>query len=75
MGTLTAGQVVIVHFPFSDLTASKLRPAVVLAEAGRGDWIHKPGFLRGGDGLFRLDRHRQRAAAAALAQLNLGVLI
>jgi len=33
----TAGQVVIVHFPFSDLTASKLRPAVVLAEAGRGD--------------------------------------
>jgi hypothetical protein len=39
MGTFTAGQVVIVHFPFSNLTASKLRPAVVLAEAGRGDWI------------------------------------
>lgn len=39
MGTFTAGQVVIVHFPFSDLTVSKLRPAVVLAEAGRGDWI------------------------------------
>ena len=39
MGTLAAGQVVIVPFPFSDLTASKLRPAVVLAEAGRGDWI------------------------------------
>lgn len=39
MGTFTAGQVVIVHFPFSDLTASKLRPAVVLAEAGHGDWI------------------------------------
>lgn len=39
MGPLAAGQVVIVHFPFSDLTASKLRPAVVLAEAGRGDWI------------------------------------
>jgi mRNA interferase MazF len=39
MGTFAAGQVVIVHFPFSDLTASKLRPAVVLAEAGRGDWI------------------------------------
>jgi hypothetical protein len=28
MGTLAAGQVVIVHFPFSDLAASKLRPAV-----------------------------------------------
>jgi mRNA interferase MazF len=39
MGTFAAGQVVLVHFPFSDLTASKLRPAVVLAEAGRGDWI------------------------------------
>jgi mRNA interferase MazF len=39
MGTFAAGQVVIVHFPFSDLTASKLRPAVVLAEAGAGDWI------------------------------------
>src|SRR5205809_1031498 len=39
MGTFAAGQTVIVHFPFSDLTASKLRPAIVLAEAGRGDWI------------------------------------
>ena len=39
MGTFAAGQVVIVRFPFSDLTASKLRPAAVLAEAGRGDWI------------------------------------
>lgn len=39
MGAFTAGQVVLVRFPFSDLTASKLRPAIVLAEAGRGDWI------------------------------------
>lgn len=39
MGTLAAGQVVVVNFPFSDLSASKLRPALVLAEAGRGDWI------------------------------------
>lgn len=39
MDTLAAGYVVIVHFPFSDLTASKLRPAVVLADAGRDDWI------------------------------------
>lgn len=34
-----AGAVVLVPFPFSDLSASRLRPAVVLAEAGRGDWI------------------------------------
>ena len=39
MGVFAAGQVVIVHFPFSDLTASKLRPAIVLAEAGGGDSI------------------------------------
>lgn len=34
-----AGAVVLVPFPFSDLSQSKLRPAVVLAAAGRGDWI------------------------------------
>ena len=39
MGTLAACQFVIVHFPFSNLSQSKLRPAVVLAEAGRGDWL------------------------------------
>ena len=26
-------------FPFSDLSQAKLRPAVVLADAGRGDWV------------------------------------
>jgi mRNA interferase MazF len=35
----TAGAVVLVRFPFSDLSQTKLRPAVVLADAGRGDWI------------------------------------
>ncbi len=39
MATLTAGSVVLVPFRFSDLTGAKLRPAIVLAEAGRGDWI------------------------------------
>jgi mRNA interferase MazF len=29
----------MVPFPFSDLSQAKLRPAVVLANAGRGDWI------------------------------------
>jgi len=35
----TAGAVVLVPFPFSDLSQAKLRPAVVLGDAGRGDWI------------------------------------
>lgn len=39
MVTPTAGTVVLVPFPFSDLSQSKLRPAVVLAEVGRDDWI------------------------------------
>ena len=33
------GAGVLVRFPFSDLSQSKLRPAVVLANAGRGDQI------------------------------------
>ncbi len=34
-----AGAVVLVRFPFSDLSQTKVRPAVVLADAGRGDSI------------------------------------
>lgn len=29
----------LVPYPFSDLSASKVRPAICLADAGRGDWI------------------------------------
>ena len=39
MVTFSAGTVVLVRFPFSDLSQTKRRPAVVLADAGRGDWI------------------------------------
>ena len=34
-----AGKVVLVPFPFSDLSQSKVRPAACLADAGRGDWV------------------------------------
>lgn len=37
MGAFAAGQVVLLPFPFSDLTRSKLRPALLLADAGRDD--------------------------------------
>ena len=39
MVTPAVGEVVLVRFPFSDLSQSKLRPAVCLADAGRGDWV------------------------------------
>jgi mRNA interferase MazF len=39
MGSFAAGSIVLVRFPFSDLSQSKLRPAVVLADCGRGDWL------------------------------------
>lgn len=39
MGTPSTGAVVLIPFPFSDLSHTKLRPAVVLASAGRGDVI------------------------------------
>ncbi len=39
MVALAAGSVVLVAFPFSDLSGSKLRPAIVLASAERDDWI------------------------------------
>ena len=29
----------LLPFPFSDLSQAKLRPAVVMADAGRNDWI------------------------------------
>ncbi len=39
MVTPSVGAVVLVRFPFSDLSSSKLRPAVVLADVDRSDWI------------------------------------
>lgn len=39
MGSFAASSVVLVRFPFSDLSQTKLRPAVVIADSGRGDWL------------------------------------
>lgn len=39
MESPSAGSVVLVPFPFSDLSRSKLRPAVVLAEISREDFV------------------------------------
>ncbi len=35
----SAGELVLVPFPFSDLSQTKVRPALCLADAGRSDWI------------------------------------
>ena len=39
MGLFAAGQVVILPFPYSDLTGQKLRPVLLLATAGHQDWV------------------------------------
>lgn len=39
MGAFAVRQVVLLPFPFSDLSASKLRPALILADSGKGDWV------------------------------------
>lgn len=39
MGSFTSGEIVLVLFPFSDLSSAKLRPAVVIAEINSQDWL------------------------------------
>ena len=39
MVTPANGAVVLVRFPFSDLSNTKVRPAIVIADASRGDWV------------------------------------
>lgn len=39
MGKISVADIVFVKFPFSNLTLTKLRLALVLANAQRGDWI------------------------------------
>lgn len=39
MGIPAKGSVVLVPFPFSDLSESKLRPALIVADAGNQDWV------------------------------------
>jgi mRNA interferase MazF len=39
MGPFTVGAVVTVPFPFSDSAQTKIRPAVCIADAQRGEWI------------------------------------
>ena len=39
MGTFGRASVVVIPFPFSDLSGTKLRPAILLAEAQCNDWL------------------------------------
>ena len=39
MVTPAIGAVVLIPFPFSDLSQAKERPALVIVDAGRGYWI------------------------------------
>ena len=65
------GAIVLVRFPFSDLSQSKLRPAVVLADAGRGDQILCQVTSRayGDAGAVELDHTALRRSLASFAHL------
>ncbi len=39
MVALSPASIVVIPFPFSDLSDTKLRPAIVLAETGHDDWL------------------------------------
>ena len=39
MGAFTVTDVVLVKFPFSDLSTSKLRPAIILTLSGKSDYV------------------------------------
>jgi mRNA interferase MazF len=39
MAIFGRSSIVLINFPFSDLSQTKLRPAVVLASASKDDWI------------------------------------
>ncbi|MHB1513941.1 MAG: type II toxin-antitoxin system PemK/MazF family toxin [Acidiferrobacter sp.] len=39
MGAPAVGAIILIPFPFSDLSGTKKRPALVLADTGRGDWV------------------------------------
>ena len=39
MGKISVADIVFVSFPFSNLSNTKLRPALVLAYAQRNDWV------------------------------------
>lgn len=67
MVALSAGQVVLVSFPFSNLSQSRLRPAICLiADAGRGDWVlcQVPSNPYGDAGAVPLDKTISRRAGA-----------
>ncbi len=39
MGLFTVGQIIVLPFPFSDLTQNKYRPGLLLASVEYDDWI------------------------------------
>ncbi len=39
METFGRASIVLIHFPFSDLSQTKLRPALILSQTTKEDWI------------------------------------
>ena len=58
MGPFASRQVILLPFPFSDLSASKLRPALLLASAGKVFTANETLFQRA-VGQLKAERHAQ----------------
>lgn len=69
MGTLTAGSVVLISFPFSDLSRTKLRPAVVIATLDKDDCILCQVTSQPYDGLA-VTLHQQDFAEGSLQRIS-----
>ena len=73
MVTLSPASIVVMPFPLSDLSNTKLRPALVLADAQRGDWLlcqltSKPYTDPGAIQITNVDLQRGRLDAISFAR-------
>lgn len=75
MGTPAKRSVVLVPFPFSDLNRAKLRPAVVLADAGRNSLRRLKVPVVQTSGLIGSLRHYDNTAMQSLVDIEQAVQI
>ena len=66
MGILVAGDVVAISWPYTDMSASKRRPAVVLAHSTYNDYIMCPITSRAGKDEFSIELNSKNFTTGGL---------